>query len=606
MRKTLSAAFVILLFTSTFMAAAVNSADAEGTLIHIMPDGTVKPATAPIQRSGDSYVFTGNIQGSIIIERDNVVLEGAGFTLQGTGADDYRPSEEPLNVEELGKGTAAEPPDPNKPYVTPESNNTGIYSNAENLTIRNLKITKFWCAIELEYSSDNCIIDNKITTNTQGIWIHYSSNNTITGNDVSNNKQGITLLASHDNVYENTIKGNEDYGIKLQWSFNNISANHIAENRHGVNIDGSSHNIFRNNSFAENILAFTISDWKFPEYIQDLDDSNFADGKPMYYWTGKQDMAVPEDAGWVALVNCTNVTVTDLDLTSQQQILLVETTGSNITGNVIAQTEGAIYLERSSDNLIADNAIAENSWGIQLVDSYNNIVSRNNLTETYEGVLLDSSWNNTIEENKVTKSEIGFKIRASSFNVASRNNLEANGIGIQFSGKTSTDMYLQKAEVYASSNNTFFDNCLAENNCSIYIAESSDNTFFHNSFFDNTIQVTVEPPLANVTAVNGVEQDKTEFVFINCWDNGTEGNYWSNYQNRYPDAKELNESGVWDTTYIIDEYNFDNCPLVNSRTLGPIDPFPAVWITAAALTLIVIAVALHCANVKRPFEENWL
>ena len=52
--------------------------------------------------------------------------------------------------------------------------------------------------------------------------------------------------------------------------------------------------------------------------------------------------------------------------------------------------------------------------------------------------------------------------------------------------------------------------------------------------------------------------------YANFWDVSypSGGNYWSDYEDRYPDAKGLNDSGKWDTPYIIDENNQDNYPLV--------------------------------------------
>ena len=34
-----------------------------------------------------NYYLTGNFTGKIIVQRSNIVIDGAGFTLQGTGAD---------------------------------------------------------------------------------------------------------------------------------------------------------------------------------------------------------------------------------------------------------------------------------------------------------------------------------------------------------------------------------------------------------------------------------------------------------------------------------------------------------------------------------------
>jgi parallel beta-helix repeat protein len=51
---------------------------------------------------------------------------------------------------------------------------------------------------------------------------------------------------------------------------------------------------------------------------------------------------------------------------------------------------------------------------------------------------------------------------------------------------------------------------------------------------------------------------------INTWDNGYAGNYWSNYQSRYPNASEIDDSGIGDTPYVIDKDNIDRYPLLES------------------------------------------
>jgi hypothetical protein len=59
--------------------------------------------------------------------------------------------------------------------------------------------------------------------------------------------------------------------------------------------------------------------------------------------------------------------------------------------------------------------------------------------------------------------------------------------------------------------------------------------------------------------------------YANFWDNGypSGGNYWSDYKEKYPNATELDESGIWSTPYVIDENNTDNYPLIHSYPYGP-------------------------------------
>jgi len=59
--------------------------------IYIRPDGSIDPPIAPIQRDVDLYTLTGNIASDthgIVIERNNVIIDGNGHTLQGAGNGD--------------------------------------------------------------------------------------------------------------------------------------------------------------------------------------------------------------------------------------------------------------------------------------------------------------------------------------------------------------------------------------------------------------------------------------------------------------------------------------------------------------------------------------
>ena len=89
MKKAFLLLFILLLFSAVTVVYSESSDEVE-MVVYIRADGSVEPSTAPIERSGNVYTFTGDIQGSIFVERDNVVIDGRGFVLQGTGRDDYR------------------------------------------------------------------------------------------------------------------------------------------------------------------------------------------------------------------------------------------------------------------------------------------------------------------------------------------------------------------------------------------------------------------------------------------------------------------------------------------------------------------------------------
>jgi parallel beta-helix repeat protein len=232
-------------YNKAITPSAVPKNPARYNTTYIRADGSIEPPTNLIQRDGDTYSLLDDIFGSLVVERDNVVIDGRGFTIRGYGAD-YRGEPEYIGSLEEGNMTI-----PQYRYKDVNTSYVGIYSCAERLTVMNLKITEFWCGIELERASDNRIVGNEVINNNQGIWIRYSSNNTISNNTISNNFQGLTLETSYDTVENNNITNNTEYGIKLSWAFNTVSKNTFANNSQGVLVL-SSYNNFHDNVFLYN------------------------------------------------------------------------------------------------------------------------------------------------------------------------------------------------------------------------------------------------------------------------------------------------------------------------------------------------------------------
>jgi parallel beta-helix repeat protein len=147
-------------------------------IIYIRDDGSVE-GTDKIQRDGNVYTFTNNIYDNIRVERDNIVVDGAGYILQGTGS-----------------GTGIE------------------LENRSNVTVKNLEIKAFNDGIWLLEASDNTLIGNKITTNNQwGIRLSGFSNNNVSGNTLINNGYGILVMSSDNN----TISGNSIMNKHCLW-----------------------------------------------------------------------------------------------------------------------------------------------------------------------------------------------------------------------------------------------------------------------------------------------------------------------------------------------------------------------------------------------------
>jgi parallel beta-helix repeat protein len=167
-----------------------------------------------------------------------------------------------------------------------------------------------------------------------------------------------------------------------------VSYNYIAENtigfflQPGIYVDVEPHTLRGNTMVNNSLLNFGILnyDWagdSVAKLYNNVDLSNTVNGKPIYYWINRENDKVPSNAGFVALINCRNITVENLNLERNLEgVILAFSNNCTISGNNITDNGeqliwggGGIVLYRSSINLIYKNNVATNQWtgdGIRL------------------------------------------------------------------------------------------------------------------------------------------------------------------------------------------------------------------------------------------------
>ncbi|HEX08609.1 MAG TPA: hypothetical protein ENG38_02225, partial [Thermoplasmatales archaeon] len=202
-----------------------------------------------------------------------------------------------------------------------------------------------------------------------------------------------------------------------------------------------------------------------------------------------------------------------------------------ISNNIIysSKNSSGILLGRSSNNNISNNIISNNANnGIILLDrSSNNIISANIISNNAgNGILLGiipTSPYNIISNNIISSNgESGILLLYPSGNRIFGNTIFLNShSGIHLEGGVSPR---EPTEI--------FDNNISHNYYGIY-AKSPGYIIYHNNFVNNKENAYAVWPLA----------------MDNRWDDGSMGNYWSDYEERYPNAKENN--GVWSIPYRI-------------------------------------------------------
>jgi parallel beta-helix repeat protein len=371
-----SVVWVLVLLVTVFgVVLNVPVVRASGT-IYIRADGSIEGTTSILTTDNVTYLFTANINDSIVVERNNIIIDGNGHTLEGVGSG------------------------------------TGIdLSERTNVTAHNATIKAFDYGIWLDGSSSNIILGNNITANNWGgIWLYSSSNNSIVGNNVAtNNQTGIHLDSSSTNrISGNSVTNNSD-GISLRYSSNNnsISGNNVTDNSGvGIGLSESSDNtIISGNNLGNNYIGIDVSS-----------SNNTLSGNSVTN-NSYDGIGLSGDNNSISGNNITDNTAVgfggsgiDLEYSSYNSIV-----GNNIANN---NYHGISLWSFSNYNSISGNDITENNeCGIYLSSSDNSLTG-NNITGSDYGLGLGDSSYNTIVGNNIANNEYGicFSIMGYSFN----------------------------------------------------------------------------------------------------------------------------------------------------------------------------------------------
>jgi parallel beta-helix repeat protein len=216
-------ALAVIVVSVSSAAFKVQGAEASGT-IYIRANGIVEGTDKISNVNNVTYTFTDNINDSIVVERNNTVIDGADHTLQGAGSW--------AGIDLTGRS---------------------------NVTIKSVVIKGFRYGIDIDSSSDISVCGNNVTNNIKdGIILDGSSHNRIFGNNVTNNDEdGITLgySSNYNDVFGNSIIGNDFDGIVVHYSsnYNSIYGSNVIDNGEtGIDFYESSHNNVYENIITEN------------------------------------------------------------------------------------------------------------------------------------------------------------------------------------------------------------------------------------------------------------------------------------------------------------------------------------------------------------------
>lgn len=380
--------------------------------------------------------------------------------------------------------------------------------------------------------SSNVIIEDNIISCNSGGGIYFSNdpghqNITVLGNDVlwhnvswSAMSYGIYLgaLVNNDysrtnrdlNLIDNRIEGWPDWAVAGFVSGRNEFVNNtIVNNRFGMGFgfDGGG-NVFRGNTIEQSIKSFDIWSPSLGGFLQDVDTTNLIDGKPLCYLSNQSNIIIDHETypsiGFLGVINSHNVTTQSLNMSAG--ILFAYVTDSTIRNIEFSSKD--FQIEECSSSTILDCTFngSEHSGYIYISNSQDILAEKNRINN-----YSISLWNcneSRFEDNEI-RNGYGFEGSRSSAIAVLRNYIVNNTVGIGFSDST---------------NLTISNNLLEGNQEGMRLSSSNGNHIYLNNFVKNSQQLEI--------------YDSS----INSFDNGYEGNYWSDYNGTDP-----NHDGIGDT-----------------------------------------------------------
>jgi parallel beta-helix repeat protein len=171
---------------------------------YIRSDGSLDPSTLSIQRDGDVYTLSADLNvpnAGIIIQKSNIILDGAGHTLNGSNVKD----------------------------------SAGILiTGNSDITVKNLVVKNFYYGFYVTKSNNDKFTGNTVESNVNGFYIYRDCNST--------------------KIEGNTVRDNTNTGVWIRGSncYSEIIGNTFFQNHIGLALSGTAATTINHNNFKNN------------------------------------------------------------------------------------------------------------------------------------------------------------------------------------------------------------------------------------------------------------------------------------------------------------------------------------------------------------------
>ncbi len=539
---------IIFLFSLSNFVNASNSNPLCGDTIT-----TSVTLTGDLKNASGGTVCPGD---GLIIGAPNIFLDCNGFGINGN---------------DTGTGIVAD---------------TRIYSNLNNISIKNCFITNHLGGIFF-YSLNNSVVHNNIIINvTGGIVLGTSSNNTVSSN---------TIKKTKDDDYTTSIGISISQSTSQPTSFNKLINNSV--NHFGVAfLELSKGNFYEDNYATRSGTGFSV-------YNSDL-RNNRADFNVYGFELFGNSILLNNTAennmyDGFRVISPNNIIINNSAKdNSGAGFRLYQSRNNTLISNKAIRNgydtdSGGFYIDREGNNTLISNIAEDNkgSGNFVISSSSNNTLDSNIIYKAVYGLVINGiSGYNIIKSSSIENNSRGIHIEDISINNTIINNtITYNADGMWISGSNAKYNIIKEnifennygaIELQSTSNNQVINNIFYNDKyIALYVALSSFNTITNNIFnnnyrglsFSSSPNNTIYMNVINNTALSGIYLSNSNgtSIFNNIFNNNSRnavdfgnnfwnitktpgpniiggpfiaGNFWSDYS-----GVDINGDGIGDT-----------------------------------------------------------
>jgi parallel beta-helix repeat protein len=358
-RKVLVIGMVLALVALVFTALPMNVAAEYTGNVTIYSDGSYTSG-APLSVSGSIYTLTDDISGMVRVQMSGITLDGAGYTVEGSGG---------------GPGI--------------------LMIGLTGVTLKGLNVRNFGIGMVI-VNCDGCTIkENSVSDCVDaGIYLTGSDENTVKDNELYDNVwEGLWLENSDKNIVkDNEAWGNDEAGIFLWYycDYNIIKDNYCHDN--GATLSGSG--IFliyycNNNLIKQN----DVSDKNTVGIVLDIESNNNI--------VTENSISNNDAGGIYVLGNSNNNMITKNTIFKcytygQCGIRIFFSGGNTVSQNSVSKCyRGLLVVFNPTDNgnIITKNTFSDNYRGLHFAGGGNNVIHHNNIVRNTKQVQDGSAGN---------------------------------------------------------------------------------------------------------------------------------------------------------------------------------------------------------------------